>query len=97
MVTPAKYADSGGFSEAYAGTVVQKMVDATKGLMDVSGFVKGDPGRAARVIVGAVDGGYGYLRLPLGGDCVRALEDKIGELGADLDATRALALSTDVD
>ncbi|KAK2756648.1 hypothetical protein FQN54_005093 [Arachnomyces sp. PD_36] len=97
ILTPARYENSGGFSEAYKGTVVDQMVGATKNLMSIADFVKGDPDKAAGAIVKAVAEGHDYLRLPLGKDCVAALESKIGELQRDLDATRSIATATDVD
>lgn len=57
----------------------------------------GDPDKAARAIVQATSTGYDYLRLPLGKDCVVALEDKIGQLRNDLEATREIATATDID
>jgi hypothetical protein len=66
-------------------------------MMSVPEFVKGDPGKAAVAIVKAVADGHEYLRLPLGPDCVSALEAKIGNLQKDLEATRLIASSTDVD
>ena len=72
------------------------MVTNSRNVTTLAESVKGDPDKAARAILEAVDGGHEYLRLPLGGDCVGALEAKIGELRRDLDATRAIALSTDV-
>lgn len=97
LVTPAQYERSGGFSEAYCGTVVEQMVTGSRNITKVPDFIKGDPDKAARAILKAVDGGHDYLRLPLGGDCVEALRTKIGELNRDLDATKAIALSTDID
>ncbi len=97
IVTPARYEASGGHSEAYKGTAVETMVGGTKNMMSMPDFVKGDPDKAARAIVEAVVGGHEYLRLPLGPDCVAALETKIGQLQSDLDATRAVATATDVD
>ena len=96
-ITPAQYKGSGGFSEAYRGTAVEQMVTSLGNATTIPDSMKGDPDKAARVILKAVDGGHDYLRLPLGGDCVGALETKIGELKRDLDATKVLALSTDID
>lgn len=58
--------------------------------------IKGDPQKAAMAILNAVDRGHVYLRLPLGGDCVVALEGKIASLQRDLDLTREIASSTGV-
>ena len=73
------------------------MVTGSRNITTLADSVKGDPDKAARAILKAVDGGHDFLRLPLGGDCVVALETKIGELRRDLDATKVIALSTDVD
>jgi NAD(P)-dependent dehydrogenase (short-subunit alcohol dehydrogenase family) len=98
IMTSVKYSSTDGYSEAYKDTVVAQMVGATKNVMSIPDFVRGDPDKAARAILDAVEGGdYSYLRLPLGKDCVVALESKIGQLQSDLDATREVASSTDVD
>lgn len=59
--------------------------------------MRGDPDKAARAILSAVVEGHDFVRLPLGGDCVAALETKIGQLQSDLDATRSVANATDID
>lgn len=97
VLTPAGHADNGGFSEAYRGTPVEQLLTLTCTMGDIPNFVKGDPEKAARAVLEAVDGGHGYLRLPLGPDSVAALEEKLGQLNSDLSATRALASSTNVD
>ena len=98
IATPARYADSaGGCSDAYRGTAVERMVAATRDMMGVPGFVKGDPDKAARAILRAVADGHDYLRMPLGDDCVEALESKIGQLRSDLEATRAVATAMNID
>ncbi|KAL5362587.1 hypothetical protein BJX96DRAFT_154199 [Aspergillus floccosus] len=73
------------------------MVAGTCNLKDMPPWVRGDPRKAARAILGAVGNGHGYLRLPLGSDCVTALESKVFDLSKDLEATRQIASSTDVD
>ena len=60
-------------------------------------WVKGDPDKAAKAILDAVGNGHDYLRLPLGPDCVQALEMTIGEMQRDLDATREVANSTNIE
>ena len=97
IITPSQYESSGGFSEAYSGTAVEQWVTGSRNITTFPDSAKGDPDKAARAILKAVDGGHDYLRLPLGGDCVGALETKIGELKRDLDATKAVALSMDFD
>lgn len=97
IITPAQHQSNGGSSPGYEGTCVEQMV---RGMSDTTQFldsVKGDPQKAAKAILKAVGGGQEYLRLPLGADCVVALESKIGSLQKDLDLTRAMASSTGVD
>jgi NAD(P)-dependent dehydrogenase (short-subunit alcohol dehydrogenase family) len=97
LITPARYMADGGISDAYRGTVVEKMLLATRNMLNTPSYVNGDPDKAARAIVQAVRDGHDYLRMPLGPDCIAALEDKIGSLQGDLDAVRAVASATDVD
>ncbi|PYI05573.1 NAD(P)-binding protein [Aspergillus sclerotiicarbonarius CBS 121057] len=85
-----------GFSEGYKGTAVDQMVSGFRQITSISDFAKGDPDKAAQAIVQATATGYDYLRMPLGTDCVVELENRIGELQRDLEATRAIATSTDV-
>lgn len=95
LVTSA--AHEKGFSEEYEGTALDSMVTASKGITEIppAQFVRGDPDKGARHIFDAVVEGHDYLRMILGGDCVEALEQKIGQLSHDLEATRAIATSTD--
>lgn len=67
------------------------MINTTVNIMTIADFVKGDPDKAARTIVEAIIKGHDDLRMPLGPDCVVALEEKIGQLQRDLEATRAIA------
>ncbi|KAL4788074.1 NAD(P)-binding protein [Aspergillus varians] len=94
-LTPAQFEN--GFSEGYKGTALEQMVTGSRSITSIPDFFRGDPDKAARAIVQATITGYDYLRLPLGTDCVVALEDKIGQLQRDLEATRAIATATDVD
>ncbi|KAI2791859.1 hypothetical protein POX_c04739 [Penicillium oxalicum] len=97
IVTPFKYRQSGGYSEDYRGTCVEQMVGALVNSEQFLESVRGDPGRAAKAIFTSVENGHEYLRLPLGHDCVAALEEKIESLRGDLNLTRQLAMSTSVD
>lgn len=97
IITPAKYQDNGGFSEGYTGTAVEHMVRGMTNNAEFMSLAKGDPQKAARAILDAVEEGHEYLRLPLGADCVVALESKIGSLQRDLDLTREVASATGVD
>ncbi|KAJ5710394.1 Glucose/ribitol dehydrogenase [Penicillium malachiteum] len=86
-----------GFSDGYKGTPVETMLNMSRNLTVTPDWIKGDPDKAARIIINATVEGYDYLRLPLGKDCVVALETKIAELQRDLDATRSIAITTDAD
>ncbi|KAI1274543.1 hypothetical protein F5Y07DRAFT_210425 [Xylaria sp. FL0933] len=99
LITPAAHESTGGFSEAYKGTALDAMVTMSKGITDLPPphLVRGCPDKAAREIVKAVDNGYDYLRMILGPDCVAAMEQKLGSLHHDFEATRAIAMSTDID
>ncbi|KAL4801001.1 NAD(P)-binding protein [Aspergillus venezuelensis] len=86
-----------GFSDAYKEMAVDQMISMSRAWTNDSQFLKGDPDKAGRAIVQAASTDYKYLRLPLGPDCVAALDLKIGKLQRDLEATRAIATSTDAD
>ncbi|PWY88609.1 NAD(P)-binding protein [Aspergillus sclerotioniger CBS 115572] len=95
ILTPALFKD--GFSEGYKGTAVEQMISGSRQITSISDFAKGDPDKAAQAIIQATATGYDFLRMPLGTDCVVALETKIGELQRDLEATRSIAASTDAE
>ncbi|KAL4761259.1 SDR family oxidoreductase [Aspergillus foveolatus] len=95
VLTPTQFEH--GLSEDYKDTMLQHMVTAHRSIKSIPDQFKGDPYKAARAILSAIASDYEYLRLPLGTDCVAALEDKIGQLQRDLAATRAIATATDVD
>ena len=99
IVTPAEYESSGGFSDAYKDTSVEQMVSTSRNVTTTTfpDFLRGDPDKAAKAILKAVTDGHEYLRMPLGRDCVAALESKIGELQRDLESTRSIAMATDGD
>lgn len=97
IITSTKHAHSGGFSPAYRGTAVEQMLGLTVNMGSLPDFVKGDPDKAAKAITQAVINGHEYLRLPLGKDSVAALEEKMEQLNHDLEITREIASSTDVD
>lgn len=98
IVVPAQHSSTGGYSETYKGTVVEQLVRGTRGMAAMPDSVRGDPDKAARAILDAVNSGdYSYLRMPLGNDCLALLEAKIGKLQSDLDATRGIASNTDID
>ncbi|KAL4909419.1 hypothetical protein BDW74DRAFT_146537, partial [Aspergillus multicolor] len=87
-----------GFREEYKGTALDLMATAHQGMKEsIPDSFKGDPEEAARAILDVAMSGFDYLRLPLGTGCIVALEDKIGQLQRDLEATREIATATDVD
>jgi NAD(P)-dependent dehydrogenase (short-subunit alcohol dehydrogenase family) len=57
----------------------------------------GDPLKAAKAIVDAVDAGAPTLRLPLGADAVQAIREKVLRLTADVDRTEHVARATAID
>jgi NAD(P)-dependent dehydrogenase (short-subunit alcohol dehydrogenase family) len=59
-----------------------------------AGVQPGDPIKAAKAIVDAVNAGAPNLRLPLGGDAIDGLRAKLAEVGADVDAGEAVARAT---
>ncbi|KAI0479670.1 hypothetical protein F4859DRAFT_529832 [Xylaria cf. heliscus] len=97
--TPVAYEDTKGFSEGYKGTAVERWVGSAQAVKTapLPDVVKGDPDKAGREIVKAVMGGHDYLRMTLGPDCIKSAEQRIAELRRDIEATRAIAMSTDGD
>ncbi|KAI0098884.1 hypothetical protein GGR51DRAFT_576754 [Nemania sp. FL0031] len=98
ILTPAAYESTGGISEPYKGSELDKMLSLSKGITEIPiHLLRGSPDKAGREIIKAVETGYDYLRMILGPDCVAAMELKIGSLQHDLEATRVVAMSTDLD
>jgi hypothetical protein len=101
LITPIAFHNgpTKGYSEGYRGTALEQMLQMSYGITEVppKQYLKGDPDKAAKHIFQAVVEGHDYLRMLLGPDCVEALDTKLGEWNRDFKATRALALSTDVD
>jgi NAD(P)-dependent dehydrogenase (short-subunit alcohol dehydrogenase family) len=62
-----------------------------------SGTQPGDPDKAVRVIIDAVESAAPPLRLPLGPDCYARIEDKLVRLRQDMDHWRAAASATQFD
>lgn len=87
-------------SEPYKGGIVETVL----GKFDAAqGKQRGDPAKAVRrvfeVVTGTGEAGGlkgKILRLPLGPDCVERIEAKMGRLQSDWDATREVALGTDL-
>jgi NAD(P)-dependent dehydrogenase (short-subunit alcohol dehydrogenase family) len=76
--------------DAYAATVGPTRAFAAQ----TDGVQVGDPVKAARAIAEAVDAGVPTLRLPLGGDAVSGIRQKIASVAADVDRTELVALAT---
>ncbi|GBD49804.1 short-chain dehydrogenase [Methylopila sp. Yamaguchi] len=75
--------------------------DTAAGMRDMSasmsGRQAGDPAKAARVIIEAVDDPEAPLRLPLGPDAHRNIEAKLASVARDLDAWRDRNAATGFD
>jgi short-subunit dehydrogenase len=97
LMFPRHLANGKGFGDSYAGTPLDMMIGLSRGLKDIPPAVRGDPDKAAKEIVNAVVDGHDYLRMILGTDCIVAMEDKIASFKSDLEATRTIATSVDVD
>ncbi|MET0793720.1 MAG: oxidoreductase [Polyangiaceae bacterium] len=54
----------------------------------------GDPAKAARAIIDAVNAGSPQLRLPLGADAVQNIRAKLRQVTTDVDSTEAVASAT---
>lgn len=61
---------------------------------DSDGKQPGDPAKAARAIVDAVEAGVPTLRLPLGADAIDGIRKKLSQVGGDVDATERVANQT---
>lgn len=77
------YAESVGATRAY----VEKE----------AGSQAGDPAKAARAIIDAVDAGAPNLRLPLGADAVSAIRAKLAQVTSDVNGTEQVALAMAFD
>jgi len=75
---------------AYAETVGAMRAYAEK----EEGAQAGDPAKAARAIIDAVNAGSPQLRLPLGADAVSAIRAKLAQVTSDVDATEQVARAT---
>ncbi|RUL64540.1 SDR family NAD(P)-dependent oxidoreductase [Dyella dinghuensis] len=79
--------------DAYADTVGK----ARNNVSSASGNQPGDPAKAVRVIVNAVESPSPPLRLPLGSDCYARIDEKLARLKRDMDGWRAMATATQFD
>jgi NAD(P)-dependent dehydrogenase (short-subunit alcohol dehydrogenase family) len=73
--------------EAYAPSVGPTRAYVTAS----AGKQEGDPAKAARAIVDAVNAGAKTLRLPLGADAVTLIRSKLASVGADVDQNESIA------
>ncbi|WP_035615779.1 oxidoreductase [Haloferula sp. BvORR071] len=76
--------------EAYAATVGGTRQYAAQS----AGTQPGDPVKAAKAIIDAVEVGCPSLRLPLGADAVQGMRVKLAQVTADVDGNEALAAAT---
>jgi len=58
------------------------------------GSQSGDPAKAAQAIVDAVAAGSPTLRLPLGGDAVKSIREKLARVNEDVNRTESIATAT---
>ncbi|TGJ78607.1 hypothetical protein E0Z10_g10153 [Xylaria hypoxylon] len=87
-------------NEAYKGTELDAAITMVTNWDEdgLNKYFRGDTAKAARAILNAIVNGHdGHLRLVLGPDCVAAMEHKLGELQRDLDASREISMSTNLD
>jgi NAD(P)-dependent dehydrogenase (short-subunit alcohol dehydrogenase family) len=81
-------------TDGYAGTQageISKLMGAHHGLEP------GDPVKAVKAMIAAVDSDDPPLRLPLGADAVLGIEAKLGRLRREIDACRQAAIETAFD
>lgn len=96
--------EPGAFRTKLFGSAFRTMPDS--GVYDASvgptrkyaatndGVQGGDPDKAAKAIVDAVNAGSPNLRLPLGADAVDGIRAKLAAVGRDVDATESVARAT---
>jgi NAD(P)-dependent dehydrogenase (short-subunit alcohol dehydrogenase family) len=87
------------FGAAFRSMPIMKIYDSTVGptrayAAGMAGTQPGDPAKAARAIVDAVDAGVPTFRLPLGADAVKSIRDKLARVTADVDRTERVACGT---
>lgn len=102
IVEPGAFRTS--WSSAAAIVRAQRSIEAyapsagklKQGLAALDGHQPGDPHKAARAIIAAVDAANPPLHLPLGADAVRALRRQLAQRAAELDRWEALSVDTAV-
>jgi len=73
----------------------EQSVGPTRAFVEQSeGKQPGDPAKAARAIIDAVNAGSPQLRLPLGADAVQNIRAKLAQVAANVDDTEAIASAT---
>ncbi len=73
----------------------QQTVGPTRAFAEqAEGKQPGDPAKAARAIIDAVNAGSPNLRLPLGADAVKNIRSKLAQVTADVDQTESVANAT---
>jgi len=88
------------YSEAYKGTPAGQLLDMCE---KMAGKQPGDPPKAVKAIFDAVAGGPTdrltgkVVRLPLGSDACKYVEQKLENLKADFEKTKEVAKTTDRD
>lgn len=87
------------FGDAFRSMPAMPEYAASAGAMrkwaeENAGKQPGDPAKAAKAIVDAVEAGAPTLRLPLGADAVKNIRDKLAAVGADVDRTEKIASAT---
>ena len=99
--------EPGAFRTGFGGGRMQRSreievyrvsVVATREAVDgMDGTQLGDPKKAARAILTALDAEATPLRLPLGADAVEGIRNKLDGVRAEIDAWEAVALDTALD
>ncbi|GFF34871.1 uncharacterized oxidoreductase C162.03 [Aspergillus udagawae] len=88
-----------GLNPAYEGTTIDQVLQV---FQSSNGKQPGDPVKAVERIIDVVQGTgigagkTGYLRLPLGRDCIARAKGKLEEVRKNLDEMEAIACSTDL-
>ena len=85
----------GSFRSMPALDAYKESVGPTRAFAEQSeGKQPGDPAKAARAIIDAVNAGAPNLRLPLGADAVQNIRAKLAQVTADVDQTESVASAT---
>lgn len=85
----------GGFRTMPAMEIYSSTVGPTRDYVANSGGTQpGDPAKAARAIADAVEAGAPTLRLPLGGDAINGMREKLARVARDVDKTAPIANAT---